>query len=231
MHRREPSCWMPPGQPLDRSFGAARRPDGAALDPEADATIAVPLAHAETLPCPRLALALPEDDPPTLRTSPEELAVLLRLMQPLGPRPPLPTAPPSLPIRHPAAAPIRSSDFGRTPPVPQEPLALAVARVKPERADRRSLAPFSSRSVADRLPQPRSVQSAAGCGFVGGAGGPGAMMPTQLWLGGPAATVHRQARPPRRESLWTRLWTLLGFAAPVPRRTQAPPCRPRHRPR
>ena len=82
-----------------------------------DDTIATPLQFADTLPCPRLAA----DEAPTLRTSPTELAALLRLMRTPGMPPPLPSA---VPVRA-SDSSVRVPESGRTwqtrPPYAPQP--------------------------------------------------------------------------------------------------------------
>lgn len=113
---------MPAGPARGRAAGQT------ACAAESDDTIRVPLASAETLPGGRLAPASAEEAP-TLPIPPAELAALLRLMRPReAPGPPLPPAPSRQPIRYPAAAPIRSSDFGRTLPHTRGPHAGVLAR-------------------------------------------------------------------------------------------------------
>lgn len=73
---------------------------------EEDDTIAVPLALADTLPGPRLVA----EDAPTVRTAPDELAALLRLMRRREMPPPRPSV---LPVRVSGSA-VRVPESGPT---------------------------------------------------------------------------------------------------------------------
>ena len=119
MPRAEPPRWTPGCRPAAASD---RPPPSRDLgftptEPAGEDTLAVPLATAETLPCPRLLLA----EPPTLRATPGELAELIELTRPPPPQPAVaPPAPLQLGRRR--LPPVRQPDL--RPPLRLPPPAL-----------------------------------------------------------------------------------------------------------
>ncbi len=238
MHGRKPSCGRPLGDALDRpdrddtprllalaespTLAVLRIPSaamGAAAPTWSDSadsgdTIITPLALADTLPCPRLAA----EDAPTLRTSPSELAALLRLMRPAGMPPPLPS---SAPI-HASGSAVRVPESGQTWPPRRPPpeVGPAAPAARPEPPPPRPARPLLR-------PLPNTWVAAADRGKAAAlAAERDAMMPTQLWFGPPAGAARMPARPIRPEGFWARLWRRLGLAAPAGPRGAVLPRRP-----
>jgi hypothetical protein len=235
MSRSTPPQWTPPHDAISEPIPDTLRTTPPRPEPELGDcdTIAVPLASADTLPCPRLLI----DDLPTLRTSPAELAALIKLTQPAParsaipePMPPLvvgrhrfdrppavcPPRPPTLPLPDERAQSadrtqaVRQPDPGQTRPIQRVPHADATlpAMMPP------ITSPIGRRPTPAVMHPPLATPKLAA--------GQLAMMPTQLWFapGAPLGTVRKPA--PRR--WWARLWALFGRA-----RTGKPPdCHPRY---
>ena len=173
-----------------------------------DDTIVTQVEFADTLPCPRLAA----DEAPTLRTSPTELAALLRLMRTPGMPPPCAGA------AHAYDSSVRVPESGRTRQEPQRPRPETRAAAQSVRSAHRLPLPARTRYG----PQPSSEVTAGGRGE-SVAAALDAMMPTQLWFGPAAGAVRMPARPTRSGSFWVRLWRRLGLAVQGVRRRKALP--------